>query len=338
MEAYHRSYLRSSAVVLALAVYAALPVQSRAQTATTFALIGDLGYRPPEEPLLQNVLDDINKTSQAFVVHVGDLSSPTFACTNEFLAKRLAQFNASAHPFVFTPGDNDWTDCHEGQRIRGADPLERLATLRKTFFEGEQSLGRRTMPLTRQSQNPSFAKFRENARWDASGVTFVTLHIPGSNNGLGRAPDGDAEYAERNKANLAWLHEGFEHAKANNSRAIMILQQANIFPAHPPTAGSPEKDPHGFTDTRTLLEKEATAFGKPVVLVHGDSHYFRIDKPLGPPRVRGTPSLPALENFTRVETFGSPNHHWLEVTIDQTDPNVFTFRPRIVAANVMKRQ
>lgn len=320
-----------------LVLGAALPLQIQAQTTTKFALIGDLGYRPPEEPPTQRVLDEINNTSLAFVVHVGDLSSPRFSCTNEFLAKRLAQFNASAHPFVYTPGDNDWTDCHDQQKIMGGDPLERLATLRKMFFQGEQSLGRRTMPLTRQSQNPGFQKFRENARWDSSGVTFVTLHIPGSNNGLGRTPDGDAEYAERNKANLAWLHEGFEHARANNSRAIVILQQANIFPAHAPTAGSPAKDPHGYTDTRILLEKETIAFGRPVVLVHGDSHFFRIDKALGPPRVRGKPSLPKVENFTRVETFGSPNHHWLEVTIEPNDPNVFTFRPRIVAANVVKR-
>jgi hypothetical protein len=317
----------------------ALSAPASSQT-LTFGLIGDLGYRPSEEPALQNVLDDLNKNALAFVVHVGDLSSPTYACTNELRARRLAQFNASAHPLVFTPGDNDWTDCHEGQRIAGADPLERLGGLRSMFFEGEQSLGQRKMPLTRQSQttDPSLAKYRENVRWTAGGVTFVTLHVPGSNNGLGRAPDGDAEYAERNKANLAWLQQGFEHARASDSRAIMVLQQANIFPAYTPTAGSPEKDPHGYTDIRTQLEKETIAFGKPVVLVHGDSHFFRIDKPFGPPRVRGQPNLPAFENFTRVETFGSPNHHWLEVTIDPTDPNVFSFRQRIVAANVFKRQ
>jgi len=336
MTARDRFCLRSLAVVFALC--AMLPAQSQAQTVNKFALIGDLGYRPQEEPLTQNVLDDIDKATLAFVVHVGDLSSPRFACTDEFLAKRFAQFNALAHPFVFTPGDNDWTDCHDAQNIKDGNPLTRLAAVRKMFFESEQSLGRRTMPLARQSRNSNFAKFRENARWDLGGVTFVTLHIPGSNNGLGRAPDGDAEYAERNKANLAWLQEGFEHAKTNNSRAIMILQQANIFPGNSPTAGSPANDPHGFTDTRNLLEKETIAFGKPVVLVHGDSHFFRIDMPFGPPRARGTAASPALENFTRVETFGSPNHHWLEVAIEPDDPNVFTFRPRIVAANVMKRQ
>src|SRR5262249_52621812 len=75
----------------------------------TFGLIGDLGYRPAEEPLLQNVLDDLNKNMLAFVVHVGDLSSPAYACTDDVVARRLTQFSASAHPFIYTPGDNEWT-------------------------------------------------------------------------------------------------------------------------------------------------------------------------------------------------------------------------------------
>jgi hypothetical protein len=305
----------------------------------TFGLIGDLGYGPAEEPLLQNVLDDLNRNVLTFVVHVGDLSSAAHACTDDAVTRRFAQFSASAHPLIYIPGDNEWTDCHEKQGVKGGDPLERLAHLRKTFFAGEESLGRRTIRLIRQSQSPQpvLEKYCENVRWIAGGVTFVTLHVTGSNNGLGRAPDGDAEYEERNKAILAWLQQGFEDAKTNDSRAIMILQQANIFPAHAPTAGSPEKDPSGFTEVRTMLEKETIAFGKPVVLVHGDSHFFRTDKPL-PARVPGMPILPSIENFTRLETFGSPNHHWVEVRIDPNDPNVFSVRQRIVAANVVKRQ
>jgi hypothetical protein len=304
------------AIVFGAMVVASTPALSQAP-ALTFGLIGDLGYAPAEEPLLQNVLDDLNSNALAFVVHVGDLSSAAYGCTDDVIGRRFAQFDASAHPFIYVPGDNEWTDCHEKQGVKGSNPLERLAHLRKVFFAGEQSLGRRTMRLIRQSQSPEAAlhKYRENVRWTAAGVTFMTLHVTGSNNGLGRAPDGDAEYEERNKANLAWLQQGFEYAKANDSRAIMILQQANIFPAHAPTAGSPEKDPNGFTDVRTVLEKETIAFGKPVLLVHGDSHFFRIDKPL-PARRAGTPILPSIENFTRLETFGTPNHHWVEVSVD----------------------
>jgi len=120
------------------------------------------------------VLADLNRnTSLAFVVHVGDLSSPRFGCTNELWARRLAQFRASAHPFVYPPGDNEWTDCHEPD-VKGGDPLERLAPLRTVFFTGDHTLGQRTFALTRQSQNadPAFARYRENVRWDIGGVTL----------------------------------------------------------------------------------------------------------------------------------------------------------------------
>lgn len=313
-----------------------LPAQGQTQ-GFTFALFGDLGYVPSEEPWLENVLTDLGKDSAlSFVVHVGDLSSPRYSCTDEVQARRLAQFNALPHPLIYTPGDNEWTDCHEGQNVKGFDPLERLAKLRTVFFQGEQSLGKRTMPLVRQSRDPDSAKYRENVRWDLGGVTFVTLHVPGSNNGLGRSPEGDAEFAERNKANMNWLRQAFAYAKTNNSRAVMVIQQANMFPEMPPFPGKPET-PSGYADLRTLLEQEAGAFQKPVVLVNGDSHYFRIDNPFRKNASPGQRPLPSLENFLRVETFGSPNHHWLHVTVEPNDPNIFTFRPRIVPANVIKR-
>jgi hypothetical protein len=132
-------------------------------------------------------------------------------------------------------------------------------------------------------------------------VTFLTLHVPGSNNGRGRAADGDAEWAERNQANSRGC------ARASRTRK------------------------------RMAAERQTVAFGKPVVLVNGDSHYFRVDKPLSPRRVRGRPPVTALENFTRVETFETPYSHWVHVTVDASDPSVFTFRQRIVGANVRPR-
>src|SRR5689334_21947813 len=82
----------------------------------TFALIGDLGYVPDEQTATENVFADISAdTALSFVVHDGDLSSPRFACTDEMQQHRLAQFNAMPHPVIFTPGDNEWTDCHDGQ-------------------------------------------------------------------------------------------------------------------------------------------------------------------------------------------------------------------------------
>jgi hypothetical protein len=56
------------AIVFGAMVVASTPALSQAP-ALTFGLIGDLGYGPAEEPLLQNVLDDLNSNALAFVVH-----------------------------------------------------------------------------------------------------------------------------------------------------------------------------------------------------------------------------------------------------------------------------
>lgn len=186
------------------------------------------------------------------VIHDGDLSSRRFGCTDAMLTKRLAQFNALPQPLIYTPGDSDWTDCHGGQNVKGGNPLERLTKVRETFFPGDHSLGQRKLPLLRQSQDPQYATFRENVRRDMGGVTFVTLHAPGSNNWLGRAPDGDAEFTQRNAANMVWLQQAFARAKAVNAHAIMIVQQANMWPEWPPFPGKPGS-PSAFTEIRALL-------------------------------------------------------------------------------------
>jgi hypothetical protein len=46
----------------------------------------------------------------------------------------------------------------------------------------------------------------------------------------------------------------------------------------------------------------------------------------------------SLGCFTRLGTFGTPNHHWVEVSVDPNGSNVFSIRQRIVAANVVKRE
>jgi hypothetical protein len=53
-----------------------------------------------------------------------------------------------------------------------------------------------------------------------------------------------------------------------------------------------------------------------------------MDKPLSGPKGG------VVANFTRVETFGARNTHWVSTTIDTSNPNLFIFEPRIVPANV----
>jgi hypothetical protein len=316
-----------------------------------FALIGDMPYDGKQEKEFVRLMQEVNAADLAFVVHAGDFwgdgaiwketSTGYPPCGDETIQDRLQLARESRHPYILTPGDNDWTDCYRA-KPRTYDPLERLTKLRKMFFQGDQSLGQHTLHLVRQSEDPRYAKFDENVRWSYGGVQFVTLHMVGSNNNLGRTPEMDAEYAERNAANLEWMRQAFELAKRNGRKAIMIFAQAN--PRFENTWSAryqgrymlqglgikPPKEKHatGFDEFLAALEDETLAFGKPVVLAHGDTHTFRVDKPL----VDFT-NQQMIENFTRVETFGWPATHWVRVTIDPEDPNVFSFRQQIVRQN-----
>ncbi len=295
-----------------------------------FALIGDLQYDAEEEIKFVNLIDDINQAKLAFVVHDGDFKSGASLCSDELFYQRYEQFNTFWHPFIFIFGDNEWTDCHR-PAAGGYDPVERLGKLREIFTQGNFSLGQRRLRLVRQSSSgdPRYEKFRENIRWMYGGVMFVGLNIPGSNNNFGRTPEADAEYFERNEANLVWMRESFALANDRGIRGVMIIIQANPRFDLPPTAAGRA----GYNDFLAALEQETLAIGKPVVLVHGDTHNFRIDKPL-----LGSRSGRRIEDFTRVETFGTPDVHWLRVTVDFRDPDLFSFRQEIVEKNRVNHQ
>src|SRR5262245_27435079 len=90
-------------------------------------------------------------------------------------------------------------------------------------------------------------------------------------------------------------------------------------------------NPHDFdayADYIDELRRVTEAFSGQVVLDHGDSHYFKVDKPLNRSTGGGV-----LGNFTRVETFGSRTTHWVKARIDPSDPNLFASEPRVVTAN-----
>lgn len=283
-----------------------------------FALIGDTPYDAKQVTnLFPNLMRELNAADLAFVAHVGDIKAGDTPCTDDLFEARLADFQRSRHPFIYLFGDNEWTDC--ARLTNGFDPEERLQKLRQLFCADDLSLGRCRLPLARQSNDPRHAPFRENVRWERAGIHFVGLNIPGASNNHGKP-----EYAARNAANLDWLRDAFSFAKVDNARALMILIQANPFPER----GSTNRVHPGFRPLLDLLETETVAFQKPVVLVHGDSHYFRIDKPLV-----SSVSKRRLENFTRVETFGHPDVHWLRVTADPADPAIFTFRQQLVLSN-----
>lgn len=322
-----------------------------------FGIVGDTGYSNSEEKQFDNVIAELNAADLAFVVHVGDFQNDprphnrdpklsSVPCVEAGYARVLESFQRVRHPFVLTPGDNDWTDCHYLKSAK-VDPLAALATVRRTFFPQGLSLGQRAMPVENQSSDPAHAKFVENLRWSMGGVTFATVHIVGSNDNRGRNPEMDVEQQERQAANLAWISAAFARAKSNGSRGLVLMIQANPgFENYwPPVAKGRYFGPFlgrgdapavpakaAFGDYVGLLQDELESYDRPVALLHGDTHLFRIDRPLYSKKTKRV-----FENFTRVETFGSPDMHWVRVTVDPADPGLFRFNAEIVKANVSSR-
>ncbi len=205
------------------------------------------------------------------------------------------------------PGDNEWTDCHRADN-GGFDPIERLAKLREQFFANPaQSLGREKIALEHQDV------FVENRRRERTGVVFATLHIVGSNNNLQRDQAAVNEYVARNAANLAWMQATFAGAKSRNAKAVVLAFQADPRWEH----DGREDLRAGFTDTLAALRQHARAFGKPVLVIHGDKHLFIIDKPLYQNRQ-------LIYNVTRLMVFGAAEVQGVMVNVDADDPDVFS--------------
>jgi hypothetical protein len=320
-----------------------------------------------------NLIADMNSSDISFSVHDGDLkagsgtpgsATPT-TCSDALYTQALGYFNSLEQPAFFTPGDNDWTDCDRPSN-GSYNELERLQHERQVLFSTDRSFGKKTMQAEVQSTpqcvgttnttagstaGPYFpTPCVENRRWTFRKVTFATLDVQGTCNNLcssgSGAPDpgGDpTEYAARNAADLQWLQDSFDEATTQNSAGIMIIWQAD--PGFDQSDGTraPLRDPKSLAETDgapdgyqsilTKLRNLTVAFKKPVVLVYGDSHYFRVDKPLQDSTGR------RLENFTRVETFGdnqangTNDVHWVKALVDPQSRDVFAFQAQIVPAN-----
>jgi len=303
-------------MTMALAVtmlLAATPVH--AQRAFSFAVIGDTPYFPVEELGFATLLGELDAQPLAFVVHVGDIKRAVAPCNDALLASRKALFDASRHPFVYIPGDNEWTDCHAS----GSDPIERLVALRRTFYPGEESLGQRRIALERQSRDPRHAEYRENVRWEYRRVMFVGLNVPGSNNNLGRTAEMDAEHRRRMNAVFDWLDASIALAERHDAAAVVILLHAN--PGFDGKVHRIRGAPEGYAALREALRAQASRLARPVLLVHGDTHAFRLDQPL-----RDSPSGATLANFTRLEVPGSPAAEAVVVDVDPATRTVFSVR------------
>jgi len=273
----------------------------------TLAIIGDVPYGTAQEGSFDVLIDAINTDPHVRgVVHVGDIKNGSTPCTDERFAAVHAAFDRFEDPVVYTPGDNEWTDCHR-PAAGGYDPLERLAALRQLFFaEPGATLGRR--PSTVEPQ----PELVENVRWIESRVVFATLHVVGSDNGLapwtGNTSVTEAQAAEvaaRVAATLEWIDQAFDAAEADGLPGVALIMQADTysFTATP-----------GLAPINARIAERAAAYDGEVLVVQGDSHVYLVDHP-----------IPG-EDLTRVVVHGETlPFEYLRLTVDPHAPELFSW-------------
>lgn len=295
-----------------------------------FALTGDMPYGAVRETPFARLVAEINRDNDVdFVFHAGDIKAGSERCDDSLIRHRFELYQAFQRPFVFTPGDNEWTDCH---RVNNGQyhPIERLAFLRSVFFpEIGRTTGGHVRPVRSQADGGAYSEFVENVMFRKHSVMFATVHVVGSNNDLepwlGIFPTDSctspraeriAEFERRLAAALSWLDEVF--AAAADTRGLFLLIQAN--PYNLPS--NPLLCPSGFTAFLDQLALRAQQYARPVVLAHGDDHFFFVDQPL--PNVL----------FSRVQTYGEGQVHWVKVHVDPKSSGVFVIEQKIVRSNL----
>ena len=294
-------------------------VDLHAEEAFTFLATGDLPYSAEQESNFRKLLKQSESEDFDFLMHVGDFKGGSAPCTDESFIKIRDLFRQYPKPVVYTPGDNEWTDCNRTT----SDPLERLQKIRELFYQDRSTLRLAKLKTIHQGkpqqrQQRTFSKYVENYRFTKSRVMFIVVHIVGSKNNYEGGPAARREFEERNKANIAFLVQSLAEAVKADAPGIAIVIHAN---------------PNFETDTPPYVEFLNTTrdflakYKKPVVCIHGDTHTYRVDQPL---RNRDGQ---VIQHFTRMEVFGAPAVAAVKVHVKPDSKRIFAFEPYYLKTN-----
>jgi len=285
----------------------------------TFIALGDLPYGKDDSAgfRYRQLIATINQSRHEFSIHVGDIKSGSSVCSDEELLRQREHFNLYERPVIYTPGDNEWTDCHRKSN-GGYDPLERLARLRSVFFSSLSSMGKRSMQVATQPQEqPQFSQFVENRRWQKNSILFLTVHIVGSNNNFeSRDPKAVAEFFDRDRANIGWINAAFDLAERENLEAIVIAFQADVLESASRFSQFPSHSGFKASVGDTIIPR-SRKFGRPVLLISGDSHEFKFGQPF---TIQGE----AVSNLYQLVVPGNQDVRAVQVTINARSTSPFS--------------
>src|SRR6478735_11753732 len=282
------------------------------------------------------------------VLHVGDIHSGSQYCTQAY-DQRIADLWAGfTDPVVYTPGDNEWTDCHKKKEGGGAynaatgqidyvtdsdgalvdyaggNPVDNLALVRSIFFaKTGGTLGSGRLRVLSQAQvdnhqHPTDGQYVENVMWVRDGVLFASVNVPGGSNNDAdpwygaptASPQQVTEASNRTGAALRWLDRTFSAAAVAHARSVVVMTQADMWDLD-------GKDLTHLTNYEPIVSSLAThtlAFGKPVLLLNGDSHVYRSDNPLQQAApCTGDADVCSYDDWNSHPSYDVPNFHRIVV-------------------------
>lgn len=316
----------SSAAAPAAASSAAAPGPAAAQKrgSTSFALFGDTPYGEDAVQHFPRTMREITTgPGIEYAVHVGDIKNGSTRCDTDYFQWVRAQFEASRVPLVYTPGDNEWVDCHRPNN--GAyNPLERLSALRQTFFShtapGRTTLGHGTLAARSQAAEG----FPENVAWTTNKVEFAAVNVQGSHNdldpwtGLGKTsvtPEQRAEFQARQAASVRLIEDRFARAEQRHGAGVAIVMQADMFDSY--LAENPAAAREAFGPVLQAIADGARRTGLPVYILNGDSHSYKDQRPLaaGSPWA-GVYGQAPVQNIRQITVEGAAEaHEYTRVTV-----------------------
>ena len=337
--------LATAAIAVAAAASAAGPDK------LTVAVYGDSPYLDKAFPALPHAefdatpafIDTINADPDVQeVIHVGDIHSGSEPCTRAYDQSIYDKWTAFQKPLIYTPGDNEWSDCTKANEEPGSDnadptthpnlPLENLALIRQIFFANPGlTLGQHPMHVITQAKafdpnDPTDANYVENVMWQQGKTEFVTLNLPGGSNNdidpwyashkIPASPAQQTDLQQRTGADIRWLNAAFAGAEKDESvQNVVIIGQSDMWDVADTAAHQTNYEP-----IVAAMAENAAFFKRPVLYFNGDSHLYRSDNPLQ----QGAPCLDeetsgaavttcAKDAWTHHPYYDVPNFHRIVV-------------------------
>lgn len=249
-------------------------------TTISFTAIGDVPYNNEQRDGLIAIISKHNALDPSeFVIHVGDIKPGALECNESIYEDVSGILKMMEAPTFIVLGDNEYNDC--------TDPKQGLEYWNKYFLHFNENWVFEPTVTYQPGRT-------ENFSWIDHKVLFIGINLVGS-----QVRD-SLEWNNRLTQNGLWIKKLSEE-QVNNVEAMVVFGHANIL----------EAGPDKFKPFTDLFRTAALSFGKPVLMVQGDGHFWIKNKPW------------PEQNITRIQIDGGDTA--VKITVDTSLDYPFSF-------------